>query len=246
MLVAVLFSTCAKKPEPARAKVVKSYPHDAGAFTQGLVWHEGHLYESTGLEGDSSICKVNLETGEVVRRKGLNKKYFGEGLALIGSRLHQLTYRNKVLFVYDMETFETLSEHPITSEGWGLTTDGTSLIWSDGTPKLRWLDPKSFQVTRELEVERGGDPLAGLNELEWIEGRIWANVFMTDTIVVIDPSSGSVEQEIDCSGVLDKRKLKDPRQDVLNGIAYDAATKRIFVTGKRWPQLFEIEVEKAQ
>jgi glutamine cyclotransferase len=233
-------SGCAAKPASEKAQVVNAFPHDPEAFTQGLLWHDGHLYESTGLEGSSSICKVELETGKVLQRKGLNKKYFGEGLALLQGRLYQLTWQNRLLFVYDLATFEKTSEHPLDGDGWGLTTDGRELIWSDGTATLRWIEPGEFRVTRSVEVKSAGKPLHLLNELEWIEGEIWANRLGEDHIARIDPVTGKVKALVDCSHLLPRAERRDLRADVLNGIAYDPLRRRIFVTGKRWPRLFEI------
>ncbi len=237
---------CGGGPEKLEYEVVKVFPHDKGAFTQGILFDGEFLYESTGMKGDSSLVKVNLETGEVLKRRGLNKKYFGEGLALVGNRLIQLTWQERVLFVYDKDTFEPKGEFPLEGDGWGLTTDGKSLIWSDGTSKLRWLNPETFKIEKEIEVTRDGKSLPQLNELEWIEGEIWANRLSYDTISIINPENGKVRAELDLATIIDRSEIKEPRGDVLNGIAYDAKAKRIFVTGKHWPKLFEIRLKPAK
>ncbi|MDP8924748.1 MAG: glutaminyl-peptide cyclotransferase [Chloroflexota bacterium] len=222
-------------------EVIASYPHDPDAFLQGLVWHGGGFYESTGLYGQSSLRRVAFPSGEVTRQVSLPSQYFGEGLALVGERLVQLTWRSKLGFVYDRETFELLGSFPYETEGWGLTFDGTSLIMSDGSDVLTYLDPESFQPLRTLPVTLDGQPVDELNELEWIEGEIWANVWQTDVIVRIDPATGQVIGVLDLAGLL-PGEARTGREDVLNGIAYDPDGGRIFVGGKRWPLLFEIRV----
>jgi glutaminyl-peptide cyclotransferase len=219
-------------------QVVRSYPHDPGAFTQGLVYVDGFLYESTGIEGESSLRKVRLETGEVLQIHRLDKRYFGEGLAAWKDRLIQLTWQTGIGFVYDRETFRLLRTFTYTGEGWGLTHDGTRLIMSDGSSFLRFLDPETFQETGRLQVRDGGRPVENLNELQYIKGEVFANVFQTDRIVRIDPKTGRVIRWIDLSGLLSPQDARGV--DVLNGIAYDAEKDRIFVTGKWWPRLFEI------
>jgi glutaminyl-peptide cyclotransferase len=221
-------------------QVVRSYPHDPRAFTQGLVYLDGFLYESTGLEGESSLRKVRLENGEVVQLHRLDKRYFAEGIAIWKDRVVQLTWQTEVGFVYDRETFKPLRTFTYKGEGWGLTHDGTRLIMSDGSSFLRFLDPETLAETGRLQVRDGGKPVEGLNELEYIKGEVFANVFQTDRVVRIDPKTGRVTRWIDLRGLLTPAEAR--KVDVLNGIAYDAAKDRIFVTGKWWPRLFEIRI----
>lgn len=226
-------------------EVVRRYPHDAGAYTQGLVFHDGVLYESTGLEGRSSIRRVALETGQVSLKRDLDRRHFGEGIAIIGDRLYQLTWRSGEAFVWSVPGLESRGSFRYYGEGWGLTTDGTSLIMSNGSHRLQFIDPSDFSVTRTLDVRSAGSRVSQLNELEWVKGEIWANVYMTDRIARIDPASGEVVGWIDLTGIL-TRAERTGQEDVLNGIAYDAAGDRIFVTGKLWPRLFEIRLTPQQ
>lgn len=221
-------------------RVVASYPHDPQAYTQGLVYRDGFLYESTGRRGQSELRKVRLETGEVVRQVALADRFFGEGLAIWRDRLVQLTWKARTGFVYVLETFREQAEFSYEGEGWGLAHDGRHLIMSDGSATLRFLDPGSFEVVRRVQVRDGGDPVDGLNELEHVRGEIYANVWQTDRIVRLDPSSGRVHGWIDLSGLLDG----DGDHGVLNGIAFDADNERLFVTGKLWPRLYEIELTR--
>ena len=232
-------------PPVYRASVVHTFPHDAKAFTQGLIYLDGFLYESTGLNGESSLRKVRLETGEVVQRQAVDARYFAEGLAAWGDSLIQLTWQSQIAFVYDRSTFGVRRTLTYPGEGWGLTRDAAGLILSDGSAAgmLRFLHPDSFRETRRIAVKDRGVPVAHLNELEWIEGEIWANVWQTDRIARIAPASGEVVGWIDLTGLLPAADRRDSGA-VLNGIAYDGATKRIFVTGKRWPKLFEIQVTR--
>jgi glutamine cyclotransferase len=228
-------------PQLIGYKVVASYPHDPTAFTQGLLWHEGALYEGTGLEGRSSIRKLEFPSGRVLRQKPLNSQFFGEGLALVGKRLVQLTWQSGRGFVYDLDTFRQIGEFRYDTEGWGLTYDGKMLIMSDGTDTLTYLDPETFEPKKRLRVTFGGQPLKHLNELEWINGEIWANVWMTNQIARISPTTGAVKTYLDLTGIL-PRAQQTGSEDVLNGIAYDPVKKRIWVTGKLWPRIFEIRV----
>ena len=218
---------------------MSSYPHDPKAFLQGLLWHDGGFYESTGLNGQSTLRRVAFPSGEVVQKIDVPREHFAEGLAMVGDRLIQLTWRSKKAFIYDRGTFGIVGEFGYDTEGWGLTYDGTSLIMSDGTPTLYFLDPETYEITRSVTVTLDGRPLEDLNELEWIKGEVWSNVWHTDMIVRIDPASGHVVGVLDMTGLLPNRRDSD---DVLNGIAYDAETDRTFVSGKRWPLLFEIRV----
>jgi glutamine cyclotransferase len=218
-----------------------AYPHDRGAFTQGLAYEDGFLYEGTGLNGKSSLRKVKLETGEVVQRIELDERYFGEGIAIAGDRIVQLTWTSRVGFVYDKETFAKQREFVYESEGWGITHDGNQFIMSDGTDWLYFLDQNVFVENRRVQVRDDNGPVRELNELEFIKGEIYANVWRTDKIVRINPETGRVTGEIDLTGILPAAD-RDFSTDVLNGIAYDAEGDRLFVTGKRWPKVFEIDL----
>jgi glutaminyl-peptide cyclotransferase len=219
--------------------VQHTYPHDANAFTQGLEYVGGYLYESTGLNGRSSIRKVKLETGAVLRRREVSRDYFGEGITIWRSALIELTWQSQVAFVYDRDTFEPRRMFSYTGEGWGLTHDASNLIMSDGTADLRFLDPETFKERRRVTVTDGGRPVPRLNELEYVKGQVFANIWTTDDIVRIDPVSGRVLGRIDLRGLLTDSPTP---ADVLNGIAYDQAGDRLFVTGKLWPRLFEIKI----
>ena len=220
--------------------VVNRYPHDPEAFTQGLIYRDGFLFESTGLNGRSSLRKVRLETGEVVQRQDVDKQYFAEGLADWRDRLIQLTWESNVGFVYDLATFKQVATFKYPGEGWGLTHDDRRLIMSDGTSTLRFLDPTTFADVRQLAVRDGGLMVDDLNELEFVKGSIYANVWFVDSIAIIAPDSGTVTGWIDLRGLLPDREARGA--DVLNGIAYDAQGDRLFVTGKLWPTVFEIRV----
>jgi len=223
-----------------RYDVVRSYPHDPAAFTQGLQYADGFLYEGTGLNGRSSIRKVKLETGEVVQKRDLAKAYFGEGITIWKSDLIQLTWQSNVAFVYDKTTFEPRRTFKYRGEGWGLTNDGTSLIMSDGSDELRILDPATFAERRRVKVTAAGRPLSNLNELEFMKGEILANVWLTDSVARVAPDTGRVLGYIDLSGLLSPAERATV--DVLNGIAYDAQNNRLFVTGKLWPRVFEVKI----
>jgi glutaminyl-peptide cyclotransferase len=223
-----------------RYQVVKSYPHDRQAFTQGLVYLDGLLYEGTGLNGQSAIRKVRIETGEVLQQRRIDEKYFGEGIAVWGKTLVQLTWQSEIGFVYDLASFEPLRTFGFTGEGWGLTQDGRRLIMSDGTPTLRFLDPVTFKETGSLTVKDQGVPVDDLNELEIVKGEIFANVWQSQRIARISPKTGQVTGWIDFSGLLAPREASGV--DVMNGIAYDAKADRLFVTGKLWPRVFEVKV----
>ena len=220
-------------------RVVRSYPHDRSAWTQGLVYKDGLLLESTGLYGHSSLRKVRLETGEVTELKALPDEYFGEGIALFDDRVVQLTWRSRIGLVYDASSLESVGSFAYSTEGWGLTHDGERLIMSDGSATLRFLDPTTFQLTGQLDVRDDRGPVTQLNELEYVRGAVYANVWQTDLIVIISPRTGRVVGRADLAGLLTQGELGQGA-DVLNGIAYDPDSDRLFVTGKLWPRVFEI------
>lgn len=233
------------QPPPDRLygyQVVKTHPHDKQAFTQGLLWLDGHLYESTGRVGESGIRKVRLETGEVVQKRELPAPYFGEGIVNFGDKLFELTWQHQKGFTYDLASFAPKGEWDYSGEGWGLTQDGKRIIMSDGTPTLRFLDPATMKETGRVQVTFQGKPIPNLNELEFVKGEVWANVWMTDVIVRIDPATGYVVGRILLNDLLKPEDRRGSNPDVLNGIAYDPATDRIFVTGKLWPKLYEIKL----
>lgn len=242
--IAILACTgCRAGVRRYRAEVVKEYDHDAGAYTQGLFFHGDRLYESTGQYGESSFRQVELSTGKVLRRLDFGRKYFAEGSAILDGKIYILTWTNKLAFVYDAGSLEYLKTYSYPREGWGLTSDGSSLIASDGSARLYFLSPE-LKLERSVNVTLNGRPLRFLNELEWIGGRIWANVYTTEMIVVINPRDGKVEATIDCSGLL-PNSLKEPSTDVLNGIAVDQDGK-IYLTGKNWPRLYEVVLKEVR
>mgnify|MGYP001627167814 CR=1 FL=1 len=240
--LAVGLGASAQAAIPVYAFMVKhSYPHDAKAFTQGLYIKDGVLYESTGMKGESSIRRVQLETGRVLQKKDIADEYFGEGIAPVGNEIVALTWTSKVGFVFDAKTMSLKRKFTYSGEGWGLTSNGKDVYMSDGTPAIRILDGATLKEKRRIEVSADGKPIPMLNELEWVEGQIFANVWGSDVIARIDPADGKVVGWIDLTGLADKSWTRGT-DDVLNGIAYDAANKRLFVTGKHWPKLFEIEL----
>lgn len=222
-------------------EVVRSFPHDRGAFTQGLLFRNGSLLESTGNYGASTLREVEPATGRVLKQIAVPREYFAEGLAVIGDRAFQLTWQHQKGFVYDADTFRKLEEFKYDGEGWGLTTDGTLLVLSDGTNRIRFLDPQTFAVRRTIDVTESGKPVERLNELEWINGEIFANVWQTDRVVRIDPATGRVRGVIDFTGLLPAAERAGA--DVLNGLAYEPATGRLLVTGKWWPKIYEIRLK---
>lgn len=224
-------------------KIKNTWPHDKRAYTQGLIFLDGILWESTGQYGSSSLRKVELTTGKVIKQIAVPSKYFAEGMTVFQNKVFQLTWQEQKGFIYDPATFQKQGEFDYSGEGWGLTHDGQSLIMSDGTNAIRFLDPSTLKTTRTISVLDHGVPLDKLNELEYIDGEIYANIWQTDRIVRIEPKSGKILGWIDLTGLL-KTKERSGEEDVLNGIAYDAAGKRLFVTGKMWPKLFEIEIVK--
>jgi glutamine cyclotransferase len=223
-------------------KVVRAYPHDPGAFTEGLFYQGGALYESTGLEGRSSIRKVQLATGKVLRQRPIDSRYFGEGIVAWKGKLVELTWQSQIGFTYDLATFKPMSDFHYKGEGWALTQDGQRLIMSDGTAQIRFLNPETLAETGRITVTADGQPVQNLNELEWVKGEILANIWQTSVIARIDPKTGKVTGWIDLSDMVRAEAAKGQPIDVLNGIAYDAAHDRLFVTGKLWPDLYEIRL----
>lgn len=242
VILAVLPVSCVNAAAPSvnkyKVKVVKEYPHDRSSYTQGLYFLDGELYESTGQYGNSTFRKVDLKTGKALRKLDFNRRYFVEGSCVLDGKLFILTWREKVAFVYDAATLKYDKSFSYPREGWGLTTDGKSLIASDGSSNLYFMD-KDLKVSKTIQVKHKGRPIRLLNELEYINGKIWANVYLTDMILIINPETGAVEATVDCTGLLPD-KLRDKDTDVLNGIAYDERSGKIFITGKCWPRMYEI------
>jgi len=222
-------------------RVVNTYPHDITFFTQGLIYHEGSLYEGSGKRGMSLLLKRTLEDSTPVLSKSISQRYFGEGIEVVGDKIFQLTWQSHIVFVYDKHSFEQLGTFFNPTEGWGLAYDGKRLILSDGSATLRFMDPETFAQIGSVDVTLAGNPITMLNELEYIDGEIWANVWMTDYIVRIDPASGLVKSYVDLTGLSELTQLGSS-EAVLNGIAWDAENQRLFVTGKHWANLFEIEL----
>ena len=252
LLGAVCACSCSESPAPTTSNitpvysynVVNTYPHDRSAFTQGLVFEDGVLYEGTGLNGRSTLRRVELETGEVLQIHELPAQFFGEGVTVYGNDIIQLTWQSHVGFVYDRDSFELLQEFNYSTQGWGITHDGERLIMSDGTATLYFLDPETFEEIGRVGVYDNDGSVNRLNELEYVQGEIYANVWQTNCIARIDPQTGQVVGWIELKGLLTPEDRGEP-VDVLNGIAYDAENARLFVTGKLWPKLFEIELISA-
>jgi glutamine cyclotransferase len=234
----ILKSTKASK---SSIKVINTFPHDSKAFTQGLLYYNGYLYESTGLNGKSALRKVNIKSGKVLQEFKLDSKYFAEGITISGRMIYQLTWRSNIVFVYDLLSFKLLKQFSYSGEGWGITSDGKNLFKSNGTAVIDCIDPKYFAVARKIIVHDGKTAISNLNELEFIRGEIWANVFMENVIVRISPQTGEVLGWVDLSKLYSLLPV-NCRVDVLNGIAYDQDNDRIFVTGKFWPKIFEIKL----
>jgi glutaminyl-peptide cyclotransferase len=231
-------ASAAESPQRLAVKVLSVRPHDAGAYTQGLLLHDGSLFESTGLYGSSSLREVNPETGEVKRQVSLPREYFAEGLALVGDRLIQLTWQEQKAFIYRLADFKPAGEPRYDGEGWGLCWDGRRLVMTDGSDRLTFRDPQTLAVLGVVHVTLAGQPVERLNELECVEGTVYANVWQTDDILRIDPASGKVTAVVDASGLLTSAERE--RADVLNGIAWNPERKTFLITGKLWPKLFEV------
>lgn len=246
-LCVLLLNSCSASAQDVKTygfKVEETLPHDEASYTQGLFFHDGVLYESAGQYGESSFRQVDLKTGRVERRLSFEGKYFAEGSCVLGERLYILTWQEKECFVHDIRTWERLGSFRYLGEGWGLTTDGKSLIMSDGTSTITYRNPETFAPERTLTVTLRGQKVLYLNELEYIKGEIWANVYGTDQIVRIDPATGQVRSVVNLRNIL-PAQLRRPRTDVLNGIAYDSRSGAVYVTGKYWPKMYRISlVEK--
>jgi len=248
-LLAILFAAAAFSGTGAPAaaapvfsyKIVRDYPHDPAAFTQGLEYRDGFLYEGTGLNGRSSLRKERLETGQIVEQTNLSSEYFGEGITVLGAEIFQLTWQSRTGFIYGRTDFHVERRFSYPGEGWGLTNDGRQIYMSDGSAEIRVLDPRTLAERRRIQVRDGGAPITELNELEWVDGEILANVWQTDRIARISPATGQIAGWIDCSGMLPS-VFRSSSDAVLNGIAYDARSKRLFVTGKLWPKLYQIQI----
>lgn len=224
-------------------EVVNAWPHDPDAYTQGLLFKDGNLLESTGREGKSTLRRVELQTGKVLNQVSIPRPYFAEGLTLLGGKLFQLTWQHGIGFIYDPVSFDKLGEFKYSGEGWGLTTDGSSLILSDGTSRLRFLDPETFKLRKSVAVLERGRPVTALNELEYVQGEIYANIWHEERVARIDPNTGQVAGWIDLTGLRRLSEVAD-EEGVLNGIAYDETSGKLFVTGKLWPKLFEIRLKR--
>lgn len=227
-----------------KAQVVAEYPHDRTSYTQGLFFYDGQMYESTGLNGKSTFRKVDIRTGKALFRLNFDRRYFLEGSVEKDGNIYMLTWQNNVAFVYDAKTLKYKKSYSYPREGWGLTTDGKSLIASDGSANLYFLDD-DFRTARKMTVRLNGRPVNDLNELEYIDGKIWANVYLTDLIVIVNPADGNVEATVDCSGLLPSR-LRYDDTDVLNGIAYNPQNGKIYLTGKNWCRLYEIKLAEVK
>lgn len=233
-----------QKPESPKSisySIVNTYSHDTSSFTQGLIIYNGAMYEGTGEYGRSKLLKVDMKTGKAEKQVALDKKYFGEGITILRDTIYQLTWKEKTVFVYTLKDFKKVKEFSINTDGWGITTDGKELIASDGGSNLYFYDPSTFRLLRTQEVTEAGVLVHNLNELEYIDGFVYANQYTYSYIMKIDPGSGQVVGKVDLSDLTAKINAKDAKADYLNGIAYDTATKKIYITGKLWPELYEIQ-----
>jgi glutamine cyclotransferase len=231
-------------PKSIGYSIINTYPHDTGSFTQGLIVYNGVMYEGTGDYGHSKLLKVDLNTGKAEQAISLENKYFGEGITILRDTIYQLTWKERKVFAYTLADFKKVREFTINTEGWGLTTDGTSLIVSDGSNQLYYYNPTTFQLIKTQSVMEAGSLAFNLNELEFIDGYIYANKFQGPEIYKIDPASGNIVGKIDVSDLWKKIQLKDPAADVPNGIAYDSSNGKIYITGKKWPELYEVQLSK--
>lgn len=229
-------------PKAISYSIVKTYPHDTSSFTQGLVHYKGELYEGTGEYGKSNLLKVNIDDGKVQKKLPLDAKYFGEGVTILNDTIYQLTWQENVVFAYTLNDFKKVKEFKINTQGWGITNNGKELIVSDGTSNLYYYNPSNFQLLRTQSITEGGSLSYNLNELEYIDGFVYANQWQQAYILKIDEGSGTIVGKIDLTNIWTRVKAKDPMADVPNGIAYDSATKKVYITGKKWPELYEIQL----
>lgn len=243
-IACIAFTSCQKaQPDKLGYQIISTRPHDGSAYTQGLQLTGGRLFESAGMYGESTVRELEPATGKIIRKRPLAKTVFGEGLTIIGQEMWVLTWKENTVYVLEPDTFKPIRTHTYKGEGWGLTTDGKQLIMSDGSSDLKFINPKDFTVVKTLAVKDGKSSVKNLNELEWIDGQIFANIYLTDKIARISPETGQVTGWLDLGGL--KNQLTQPNHaDVLNGIAYDPATGNLLVTGKYWPQMFEIKIAK--
>jgi glutamine cyclotransferase len=238
-------TTSINEPKSISYSVINTFPHDTASFTEGLLFYKGDLYESTGMPGRSRIMKLDLKTGKIVKRVDLEKPLFGEGIVILRDTVYQLTYQDKVGFMYTLPDFKKIGQFTFASpEGWGMTTDGKEIIASDGTSNLSYYQPGTFRLLRTQSVTESGSLSYNLNELEYIDGYIYANQWQAPYILKIDPNSGAIVGKIDFSTICTQIKTKNPAADFFNGIAYDSTTKKMYVTGKQWPELYEIQLSK--
>jgi glutamine cyclotransferase len=239
-------TTASSIPAPANISynILATYPHDTASYTQGLIWQDNTLYEGTGLEGESKLLKVDLKNGKANQELSLAPDIFGEGISILNNKIYQLTWQNHKVYVYDAKTFKKIKELTWDHEGWGLTNNGTDLIVSTGDSNLYFVDPETFKVRKIVGVTDNNGPVGNLNELELIDGFVYANIYLTDYIIKIDPNSGHIVGKMDLSGLLEKsgKQVNKEQGFVLNGIAYDSAKKSLYVTGKKWPLMFEMKV----
>jgi len=256
-ILLTLFSSCndnandpgntepaANGPKPLGYSIIRTYPHDTSSFTQGLAIYKGNMYEGTGEYGRSHLLKVNLEKGVAEQKISLDNKYFGEGVTVLNDTIYQLTWQQNTVFAYTLNDFKKVKEFRIDTEGWGLTHNGQELIVSDGTSNLYYYNPSNFQLLRTQTITEGGSLSFNLNELEYIDGYIYANQWQYPYIFKIDPGSGTIVGKIDLTDIWNRVKAKTPEADVPNGIAYDSASGKIYITGKRWPELYEITLSQ--
>lgn len=236
-------STAKQSVKQYTYEIKNVFPHSTDSYTQGLYWHDGYLWESTGQYGESALKQVDLNSGKILKEIPLDQKYFGEGAALLNGKIYQLTWMEGVCFVYDAATLKKTEEFKYAGEGWGLTTDGKKLYLSNGTNEIQIIDPETFRQEQVVRVTRNKKRVNYLNELEWINGKIWANIYDSHTVVIIDPATGDVEGEVDFTGILPQPD-RTRWTDVFNGIAYDDENDRIFVTGKYWNKLFEVGIKE--
>jgi glutaminyl-peptide cyclotransferase len=232
------------EPKTISYNIVNIFPHDTSAYTQGLQWHNGFLYEGTGLEGQSRLMKVNLTDGKPIQKISIDKTLFGEGITIINNKIYQLTWKNNKVLVYDLATLKQLKEFHWDHQGWGLTNNGKDLLISTGGNNIYFVDPETFRILNTISVNSNYGPLGDINELEYVNGKIYANIYGSDYIAVINPETGSVESKLDFTGLLQKSGKTYEGADVLNGIAYDSTKNSFYITGKKWPALFEVKLNQ--